>query len=419
MDRQGRTTRLARVMHYSHDTFGLGHLRRTLTIAHHLRSSFHELTQLIVTGSPVAHDFHFPPGTDYIKLPAVTKNGAGQYESRSLASSIDEMCAMRSDLLLSAARHFRPDVLLVDHAPAGLAGEALPTLRYLREASPHTRLVLGLRDIVDDAASVRRAWSRDGVYDLLDTLYDRILVYGERQTYDVIEEYGLSTRAAGRTRFVGYLGRGPGPETREEVRTGLGMQTDRLVVVTAGGGGDGVALMSAMLDAMAGPAPPFDCLLIGGHLMDPDDRRRFRTATTSYPHLHFIDSTNDMPSYIGAADAVVSMGGYNTFCEILSLRRPAIIVPRVKPRREQLIRARLFSARGIVRMIHPGQLTADRLLRDISTLVEQDQGMPAPVHMDGLRNAVDALVDLMPDTGSAPSVTGWESTASLPAAASA
>ena len=80
-------------------------------------------------------------------------------------------------------------------------------LRYLKEAARHTRLILGLRDVVAEAPLVRAMWEREGLYDLLDNVFDRILVYGERDIYDVVSEYGLSARAADKTRFVGYLRR--------------------------------------------------------------------------------------------------------------------------------------------------------------------------------------------------------------------
>jgi predicted glycosyltransferase len=39
------------------------------------------------------------------------------------------------------------------------------------------------------------------------------------------------------------------------------------------------------------------------------------------------------------AIGVVAMGGYNTFCEILSFDKRALIVPRTRPRMEQDLRA--------------------------------------------------------------------------------
>ena len=51
------------------------------------------------------------------------------------------------------------------------------------------------------------------------------------------------------------------------------------------------------------------------------------------------------------AAAIVAMGGYNTFCEILSLDKRALIVPRTRPRLEQYIRAVEAERLGLVRML--------------------------------------------------------------------
>src|SRR5919201_5707102 len=86
----------ARLMFYSHDTYGLGHLRRTLRLARHFRS-YGPVSQVVVTGSPLAHRFAFPDGADYIKLPAVVKRAAGLYESRILPLRFRHVRALRSE----------------------------------------------------------------------------------------------------------------------------------------------------------------------------------------------------------------------------------------------------------------------------------------------------------------------------------
>jgi len=213
----------AKAMFYCHDTYGLGHLRRTLALANHVHVTMPGMSQLIVTGSPSAHSFDLPPGADYVKLPSVTKDADGDYVPRSLSSSFASVRNMRSDILLSAATHFKPDFFIVDHAPAGLDGEALATLHFLRDHRPDTRLIIGLRDIIDEAPKIRRSWSREGIYELLDDVYDMILVYGHRHVYDVVAEYGLSRSAESKTRFVGYLNRERGDVAPEDVRASLAM----------------------------------------------------------------------------------------------------------------------------------------------------------------------------------------------------
>jgi predicted glycosyltransferase len=97
--------------------------------------------------------------------------------------------------------------------------------------------------------------------------------------------------------------------------------------------------------------------------METVERDRLRTRTASLPHVRFDDFTDDMTSCIDAADAVVSMGGYNTVCEVLSLEKPALIVPRSQPVKEQAIRAARMAQRGYVssildRVIDPSELIA-------------------------------------------------------------
>lgn len=393
-----------RLVHYSHDTYGLGHLRRTLKIAGQLRRQWPDAAQLIVTGSPVAERFTLPEGTDYIKLPSVVKVGRDRYVSRSLPLDLDVIRDLRAEILAQTVDRLRPDAFLVDHAPAGMGGEARKALRMLKERSPATKLVIGLRDIVDDPAEVRRAWRRSAIYDLLDDTYDLILVYGDPGVCDVVREYGLSDRAAAKVRYVGYLRQRPSGPLGADVRVGLGMQTGQLVVMTVGGGGDGAALLEALAHgADANRGLPFDCLVVSGPLMSDQQRRSLAEACGRHPEIHFREFVDDLPTYLSAADAIVSMAGYNTVCETLDSGRPTLLVPRCEPRREQLIRADALVRAGLVRRLHPDQLTPGRLLAEIIRLLEEPVSVfrRPPLMADGLAGMAAQLSRLI---GPRPSV---------------
>ena len=390
----------ASVMLYCHDTYGLGHLRRTVSLARYFHARWPGIAQLIVTGSPLAHQPLLPPGADCMKLPSVVKVGAEEYVSRSLAVPFGDIRDLRADLVLSAARHFEPDVLIVDHAPAGLKGEIVPALRHLKERTG-ARLVLGLRDVVDEAPHVRHVWMREGIYELLDEVYDLILVYGDREVYDVVAEYGLGSRAAGKTRYVGYLRREPPERPPDETRAELDLETDRLVLVTAGGGGDGYALFRAFLEGvrLLSASLPFDCVLVGGPLMPAAERRELVELAGRVRRVRFLESVADLTGYTAAADVVVSMGGYNSVAEILSFARPAVIVPRVAPRKEQLIRAELLARRGLVRVVRPEELTASRLLAEVTRLLADPPSLGPSLDLDGLPAVaaeLEAIVDARP-----------------------
>ena len=381
------------VMFYGRDAAGLGQLKRTLTLSRYFRTRWPAMRQLIVTGCPVPQQLPRLDGVDYLKLPSLQRVGPDELAPRVLPISADAAREMYRDLLLSVAHHFEPDALLVDSAE----GEVVPMLRYLKETARHTCLILGLRDVVAEAPLVRAMWEREGLYDLLDNIFDRILVYGERDIYDVVGEYGLSARAADKTRFVGYLRRDVESQAVRQVRADLKLGADGLVLVTAGGGQDGRHLFEVMLEVLRRPgrATRFESLLVGGPLMPLRHQQTLRSLTSTVPGARFVDSVDDLTAYVAAADVVVSMGGHSTICEILSFERPAVIVPRAAPRREQLIRAEALSNRGLVRMIHPDELTPARLSQELERLLERRVAAAAPVRLDGAAATAAELDSLL------------------------
>lgn len=382
-----------RILYYCHDTYGLGHLRRTLAIAERVARHAPGVAQLVVTGSPVAGQLlRERPGLDVVTLPAATKVGAEAYRARTLGVSFEALRDLRASILHGVARSFGPDVFVVDHAPAGLAGEVLPALRLLSARRPRPLCVLGLRDVIDEPEVVRRVWAAQGIHALLDRLYDRILVYGQRSVFDPVRQYGLSAGAAAKVRFVGYLGRDVAPR-----RAGRPCAGPAEVLVTAGGGGDGFALFAAALraaergDAGCLDAPPRWTMVLGP-LMAEDERRQLHARAEGLPGLCIRDFDAALERRIAGSDAVVSMGGYNTVCEILSARAPALLVPRVAPRREQAIRAEALRRRRLVRTLTPDELSPARLWQAVEALLTEPPAASRPVDLGGLDATCESLL---------------------------
>jgi predicted glycosyltransferase len=117
-----------RTLLYSHDTFGLGHLRRSRTIATALVEADPGCSALIVTGSPIAGRFDFPERVDHVRLPGVVKLADGSYTSSSLRMDIDKMVGLRGAIIATADREFQPDLLIVDKEPWGFRHELAETL---------------------------------------------------------------------------------------------------------------------------------------------------------------------------------------------------------------------------------------------------------------------------------------------------
>lgn len=387
-----------RIALYGHDTFGLGHLRRNLTLAHQLAKDLPNAHFLGLTGSPQAHAFPLPPRFDFVKLPSVTKAGDGAYRARSLDMSLAEVAGFRSRLIGEALSSFRPDVVIVDHAPAGMAGELRVPLDRLRTAHPEVSLVLGMRDVIDDPARVRADWEREGLLDWMDRSYDRVLVYGAPGVGPSPEEYGLSPRLNGRVRFTHYvLWAQPGAEPAElRVRYGV-EEGERLVLATIGGGGDGDRVIGALFDAWAAARPPDAVLLaVTGPLMSYQLAADLQERARALPRVRLIEFEPDLPALVRAADVVVSMAGYNSMTEILAANVPAVVVPRVVPRLEQWIRACAMSERGLCRVVHPDEATGERLALEIEAALAAGPRLDAlPFRTDGAARVSQEVRDLI------------------------
>ena len=380
-----------KILMYSHDSYGLGHLRRTLTLAEAFVERNRDASALILTGSTVSDAFRLPWGVDIVKLPSAVKVANQVYESSRMSIGFESLKDLRSGLILSAAEAFGPDVFVVDKAPLGMKREVYPTLEYFRDSRPSTLTVLGLRDVLDDPKSIRRHWKEGRIAEAIEEFYDLMLVYGPREVYDPLPEYGLSKEALDRSHYVGYIGRNPTPETDSysPFRPGY-------VLVTAGGGGDGFHLIENYLQCLKGTEPSFESLVVTGPLMDDGAKREIEHLARGL-RVRVMEFRPDMDRLVKSAGAVVTMGGYNTTVELLAARKSALIVPRVEPRVEQLIRAERLSDLGLVEMIHPNDLTPGLMRSKVEELLKREPVSMPPVVVDlsGAARAVDLVTARM------------------------
>ncbi|MEZ4589778.1 MAG: glycosyltransferase [Chloroflexota bacterium] len=384
-----------RILLYSHDTFGLGHLRRSLSIAWQIARDIPQAHQLLITGSMVAGAFDLPPRLDLIKLPALSKRSSGKYKARVLPMSLKQTLTWREQMILQAVMNFQPDLVLVDKVAAGVQGELLPALRYLKACAPQTQIVLGMRDIEDSPEKTRAEWAANETPQLQDYLYDALFLYGERTVFDPVTAYGMSQLAERKLVSCGYLRRVEVGRSAEAVRRELNIGHEPLVVVTVGGGGDGHAILKTYLEmlATAVSTPNFHTLLVTGPLMAEGKRQSLRKMAANLP-VTFMEFTSDLGSYLSAADLVISMAGYNTVCELLSLGKRTLLIPRVQTRAEQLIRAMMLAERGLAHLLLPSELTPERLRQ----AMEATLAAPPPqnqLNMNGLTTVSTAVRDLL------------------------
>ncbi|MFS8084031.1 MAG: glycosyltransferase family protein [Acidobacteriota bacterium] len=369
-----------RVLIYSHDTFGLGHLRRCRAIAHFLVERYKALSVLILSGSPIIGSFDVRARVDFVRVPGVIKLRNGEYTSLNLHIDITEMLLMRASIIRHTAEVFRPDVFIVDKEPIGLRGEVLETLKMLKASG--TRLVLGLRDVMDDPKLLASEWRRKNVMPALSDLYDEIWVYGLPQICDPLEGITLPSGVREKMIYTGYLHREL--PVQENPYQNPAITGQPYLLVTTGGGGDGENLIEWVLRAYEHDRLlPYPALLVLGPFMPLAQQAAFMARAAKLKRVDAITFHNNMESLTAGAAAVVSMGGYNTFCEVLSLDKRTLIVPRTVPRLEQFVRASCAAKLGLISMLaEDGRLDPAVMAAAIRALPRQK--LPSEVVIPGL-----------------------------------
>ena len=341
---------MTRIALYSHDSQGLGHVRRSLALAGALHTADSGVRTLILAGAEESGALPRPPGCDVVGVPSLHKDLVGGYRARRLGIPLADLLDLRGAVMAAALASFSPDVVVVDRYPRGFRGELV---RGLSAVPATTRVVLGLRDVIDAPHVAASEWAADGGTQALDRWYDEVWVYGDTRVHDCVAALGLPMRWRERVRWTGYLVPRPPALTVDPPSEQAGR-----VLCLVGGGSDGRFVAEAFARSQW---PAGEGLLVLGPQMAPVDRAAVRMAAGQRTDLEIRDFETDLAGRLSGARAAVTMGGYNTVCELLAHRVPALIVPRVSPRCEQFLRARRMAELGLVDLMHPSAVTAGRL----------------------------------------------------------
>lgn len=372
--------RKPRIALYSHDAIGMGHMRRNSLIAQTLAGAPANAVVLLISGAKEMNAMALAPGIDCITLPALTKAASGEYRPRNLEIPRSDLTNIRARTIEAALEAFQPDLFIVDKLPRGALGELDATLSALRKAG--TRCILGLRDILDDPGTVEREWVQGRSEEAIAEHYDRVWVYGDPTVYDLLNEYRMSDETAERVRFTGYLdpsGRFTGePDFTSTTVLESIDESSRMVLCQVGGGQDGEQIVAAFVESEL----PDDTVgvIIMGPFMPEAARARLTKRATEHGRMHLVEFSSEPTHLLRRADRVIAMGGYNTVCELLSMEKPALIVPRTRPRTEQLIRAERLRDLGALSVMMPDE-TSPAALTD---WMRQDVASPA-----GIRDRID------------------------------
>jgi predicted glycosyltransferase len=374
---------------YSHDGFGLGHLKRNYNIASALLAKAPDVNVLLIASCSTIGQIELLPGMDLIKLPSLKKVGDECWEPRTLHVSCDDLMKGRRAIIKSSIEWFEPDLILVDFMPRGVYGELDDVLAYIRRRYWGVKCLLGVRDIIDDPARLRRRWIEDRSYTQLTSSFDHVLIYGAESIYPTVSVYELENIVGIDTRYVGYVSGVRG-------RTNTFPSFDLAVV--GGGGADAFPMISRVLEALRKLGAKCPTTIIAtGPLMSAAERHQLDELAVNLP-VELRTGPVDQVAIMASARALVTMAGYNTVIETIELGKSSLIIPRPGPSAEQTIRAQRIAELGIASTLPLAQATPIKLSKQILQLVAETGNKRAQTYtdifpVDGAANAAAFILE--------------------------
>ncbi len=359
---------------FSHDGYGLGHVRRNTLIARALVARDSAARVVVVTGSPARPGWLDDPRFSVVAIPPLVKDSAGVY--RNPAQSFESAVDQRAAIFRRVVHKHRPDVVLVDRHPFGTRDELRDGLGLARTNG--ATILLGLRDVLDSAETVADELSGAGWADVQE-VYSQALVYGSPVVCDHEREYGIPLPIT----YCGWVTSTTPSRTVDP----------ELVVVAAGGGADGDDVLRLGFEVMEAEPHRRAIVVAGpyannGHVLE--------SRRTLGRRVRFSGDTDGCVNLFARAGVVIQMGGYNTTYEALSAGSRPIIVPRRSPRREQVIRASRLAALGVADVVDAGVSGAE-----VGWLLNQPRRLPSGIlddrglTLDGAENAAKHMIALV------------------------
>ncbi|RMD98237.1 MAG: hypothetical protein D6814_07935 [Calditrichaeota bacterium] len=383
---------------YCHDARGLGHTARSLSIASYISQKIDRCTILLLTDLSIVGKFKIPSNVDYVHLPGVIYEKQDEFRPKNLNIRAKKVLRLRCKIAQSAAKTFKPQVMVIDRDPLQMPKEMKRNLGFMREVMPKTQLIWSLPDVLGDPQMITQAWEQGKAYKTLHHYTDEIWIYGAKEIFDATEQYKFPETLRKKTLFTGYF-KAPALPAQQKPKDLTDLHLEKpFVVVTAGSGVRGSRLIETYMKLLssAGDHFPFQSVVITGPMMHSRKKGELRERAASLPNVIFHRYSKHILQYIKYADLVISNGGYNTLCEILSYNKKAILIPDAEPPQEHLLRAQIFHQLGYVDLLPMNQLTVEKLGEKISALLPGPAALPfrkmnSEIPMNGLDRIVERL----------------------------
>ena len=367
-----------RILLVANDAEGDDSLARSALVSEALLDEFPSAAMAIVTGSLAAGRTRIPSGVELIQLPGLATIPDGFFATKSLEMLEDRIRDARRVMLHTAIAGFEPDLVVVDDHPLGRGGELGEALSALRSLRPATRCVLGIQELKGTPAHLSRPLARSGLLEAAEQLYDEIWIYGAREVFDTVREYGFPEGLARKAHYCGYL-------QRKRVPSHSRSGAPRVLIDAADDASAG-CIVECYLEGLRwlGAQLALRSSVCFGSGVSTELRNELVRRFGHVAGVEFHDTVDHPERLYAQSDVVISTACYRSVCEILSFGHRAVLVPRDQADREQAIRAHRLGELKICEVIDPHALEPDLLMARTLDALESGRRRRGSIDLGGL-----------------------------------
>lgn len=357
---------MQKIMFYCQYLSGMGHLVRSTEI---VRSLVKYFQVYFVCGGPIITDFTIPPQVELIRLPPLWLE-SGEFIVDDSFSGVEQVKDRRKHLLITEFDRIKPDCLITEFFPFGrhkLFFELIPLVEHIKKASPETKIVCSLRDVIGKESEPEET---EIVCNLMNRYFDLLLFHADAQFQRFSETFSRYQDINVPVIHTGFVTQSLKENITDiqELWGEINPETVK-ILVSVGGGRIGYELLAAVIKASSilAKVTPHIIKIFTGPFMPEAKVLQLKQAVEHQVNIHVETYTNQLLAYMQTADISLSLSGYNTTMNILSTGVRAIMVPigHENQDQEQLIRTQKLAQLGIVNYIQPQNLTASKLAETI------------------------------------------------------